>query len=397
MRLITRITALPLIGLVAGLGSVTVALPAQAVEEVDESILWVDVEFAASVEVAWEEGGSDTYEVEVEKYCTGFFVSAEAEIVTAGHCVEVDSQVRLAAINLTLDQLAAEGSDITGLEAADLEWETSFARPRARVGQPTGVADGILSGQDMLIAQIVDWQSFEDGDNALLRVADLKETPGLPVSTDTPAMGQEVTAIGFPGSVSAVSDVSRQAPSYKSGTVSSRQYTESGVPNTEIDAAVSGGMSGGPTLDAEGGVLGVNSFGIGGETQPFNFVTDTETLRDFLSRNGVQLAEPPAADHADGETPATATDGTGEATASTDTGEVTATTDTGEVTATGDTGSETAAPVGSVSAGGVDLAVQPVEDPGSGPWMWVAIAALAGFVAAGLALALVLIRRAAKV
>lgn len=367
MRLITSISALPAVALCAGLLPVAAALPAQALEEVDESIVWVDVMFSASVEVPWEEGGSQSYEVDVQKYCTGFFASTDGEIVTAGHCVETDAQTRLTAIRLTIDELAAEGYEVTDWDARDLEWETSFAQPRAMVGQPSGVADGIFAGKDMVIAQIVDWQPFSDGDNALLRVADLQDTPGLQISSGTPTMGQEVTAIGFPGSVSDVSDVSRQAPSYKSGTVSSRQYTDRGVPNTEIDAAVSGGMSGGPTLDEHGAVVGVNSFGIGGETQPFNFVTDTDTLRTFLARNGVSLESAPASSTSTPEGP----EGT-------------------------DMGERTDAPVATTPpTQNAALAVPSSADSGSNLWIWLPVTAIAS-MAAGLALTRLMSRSSVK-
>lgn len=273
-------------------------LPAIASEEdpgaggmpdVNASILWVDTEFAAEVVVPWEDGGSTSYTTEVMAYCTGFFVSEDGDIATAGHCVEPDRETEIIALDNVLADLAAEGYDVSGLVPSDLDWQVTFADAWAVVGQPSGVKDGILSGEKGMTAQVVDVQSFGKGDNALLRVADLDGTPGLPMATETPEVGQEVVSVGFPGSVSRVSDVQRQLPSYKFGTVSSRQYTELGVPNTEIDAAVTGGMSGGPTLDDQGTVIGVNSFGVEGESQPFNFVTDTETLRDFLARNGVDV------------------------------------------------------------------------------------------------------------
>jgi hypothetical protein len=157
------------------------------------------------------------------------------------------------------------------------------------VGQPLGIPEGVFSGESMIVAQLVDHQPFGRGDNALLRVADLTGTQALAISATTPVVGDPIVSIGFPGSVQRVSDVQRQLPSYKTGSVSSRQYSGQGVPATEIDAAVSQGMSGGPTINLTGEVVGVNSFGITGESQSFNFITDTETLRDFLTRNGVDL------------------------------------------------------------------------------------------------------------
>ena len=278
-----------------GLGLVAAPASAAPVEDVSASIVWVDVETPVTVEVPWEEGGTTDYSTSLMSYCTGFFVSDEGHIATAGHCVEPNPATRVIAIDRVLEQLADEGYDMSGFDARELDWTTRFGRPTAHVGQPKGVRDGIFSGQTSTVAQIVDYQGFQDGDNALLRVADLDGTPGLQIAEDGPGLGGDVTSIGFPGSVSDVSDVTRQLPSYKSGSVSSRQYSDRGVPATEIDAAVSQGMSGGPTVDASGAVIGINSFGIKGESQPFNFVTDTETLRDFLTRNGVTFESAPAA------------------------------------------------------------------------------------------------------
>jgi serine protease Do len=47
-------------------------------------------------------------------------------------------------------------------------------------------------------------------------------------------------------------------------------------------------MSGGPTVDLEGRVLGINSFMPAGESQAFNFVAPASGLTELLSRNGVR-------------------------------------------------------------------------------------------------------------
>ena len=45
-------------------------------------------------------------------------------------------------------------------------------------------------------------------------------------------------------------------PSFKSGTASSQQVSETGVAGTEVNADLSGGMSGGPTVDSDTGEKG---------------------------------------------------------------------------------------------------------------------------------------------
>ena len=84
----------------------------------------------------------------------------------------------------------------------------------------------------------------------------------------------------------------RQKPSYRSGAVSSRSYSTQGVPRTEIDTDITPGMSGGPSVNEEGQVIGINSAYVYQGAGQANYITDTETLREFLTANGVKLAEP---------------------------------------------------------------------------------------------------------
>ena len=136
--------------------------------------------------------------------------------------------------------------------------------------------------------QLVDYRPFEQGDVALLK-ADVTGTVPLPVTAADPTSGTSVTSVGFPGSVQSVVDASRVRASFKTGSVSSQQISDQGVPRTEINADLSGGMSGGPTVDSLGNVVGVNSSKINGD-QAFNFITDASDLHDWLTAKGVTLA-----------------------------------------------------------------------------------------------------------
>ncbi|WP_139346544.1 S1 family peptidase [Sinomonas mesophila] len=268
-----------------GPGSPTPAHAASA-NDAEKSIVYLDLTFDGAVKVPFT-SGTESYTASVAGGCTGWFASTQAHIVTAAHCVEKDDDVRLAILEKVLDSL---GYSEYLQQGWDEDW-ASVTGVTVRAYQPQGVEGAMPALQTTgLTAQLIDAQTFDNGDLALLKIADLDGTSPLAVAATSPGVKETVTAVGFAGSVTDVSDASRQRASFKSGTVSSRQVTTTGVPITEIDAAVTNGMSGGPTLDAAGSVMGVNSFKPRGEEQAFNFVTDTEALKSFLSRNGVKPA-----------------------------------------------------------------------------------------------------------
>ena len=155
------------------------------------------------------------------------------------------------------------------------------------VGQPKAVVGAVVT--DPLVAQMLDFRPFDEGDVALLKV-ETANTPPLSIATVDPKSGSALTSVGFPASVGSVVDTARIRASFKSGTASSQQVSPTGVAQTEVNAAISPGMSGGPTVDALGNVLGVNSYKINGEEQAFNFITDTTDLREWLVKEVVPLA-----------------------------------------------------------------------------------------------------------
>jgi S1-C subfamily serine protease len=271
-------------------------------DSINKSIVWVNVTWQAQVDVTLDDGSGQThvqtFDTKVSFNCTGWFVSNTGDIATAAHCVETDpDKIRAAYANVISEQ------GLTGVPANEADWPVQFEpSPLIEIGQPVGIEGGPLSDKNFLTAQLVDKQTFQTGDNALLRIANMKDTPALPVSTKTPEVGDNVTSIGFAGLTAKTSDELRQLPSYRSGHVSSPSSSDRGVPRTEIDIDVIQGMSGGPTINENGEVVGINSFLVSGneaqgevQSSQVNFITDTQTLRDFLGKNQVNLQAAPAA------------------------------------------------------------------------------------------------------
>ncbi|WP_280273570.1 trypsin-like peptidase domain-containing protein [Nocardia wallacei] len=236
---------------------------------------------------------NDGQPYEIEATCTGFVVDPDGYVATAGHCVDIgsgtesfrDKYIQMAALEAhdRRVQVSAEEFYEFGAKNWTVEGEAK--------GSPLDLRATVQLGDgrtDPLPARVVDYRSLGQGDVALLKV----EAHGLAaaeLAADADVrIGDQVLAVGYPASTDTVTDRSAE-PSNKEGAVSSKK-TQGSVPVYEISAAVSPGMSGGPTVGGDGRVIGVNSFLIRGESQPFNFVAPATGLSELLKRNGVQQA-----------------------------------------------------------------------------------------------------------
>ncbi len=226
--------------------------------------------------------------------CTGWFASKTGQIVTAGHCVD-PAQGRKILIESFLQDANATDLTQTALVNWTVDGGTAGSPVVANVQaiQPPGVDGSVITS--LTTVQVVDFKPSNNGDLALLQLPDAtKQTPPLIVGNAAPQVGDPVTSIGFPGDVRDIGDQSQLArASFKSGTVSSLQVTPQGVTMIEVSDALSGGMSGGPTVDKNGVVMGINDMTLTGDAN-FNFVTNTPDLRSFLLSHGVVLAAPAA-------------------------------------------------------------------------------------------------------
>jgi hypothetical protein len=78
-----------------------------------------------------------------------------------------------------------------------------------------------------------------------------------------------------------------------SGTITAQQFRE-GVAVYQINADLAEGISGGPTINSRGEVLGINSrMTVPFLGQNFNVITDTGMLREFLGHGGAQQEPAP--------------------------------------------------------------------------------------------------------
>ncbi len=240
---------------------------------------------------------NDGYPFEWATRCTGFVVNPNGYIVTAGHCVDPGEEgargnALARAVAWLVDQGYIYRRDFDyWLNEAHAMWgvegKERGSDPDLEVYVQRGVAAGGLATGEAFPARVVDVRPLSEGDAALLKV----EASDLPTVLVAPAssisIGTPVLSVGYPGSTDQVTDASYE-PTYKDGQVNAQKTREGGlVPVYEVSAAMSGGMSGGPTVNLEGEVIGVNSFGIVGETEAFNFITPSSIVAEVLAQNGV--------------------------------------------------------------------------------------------------------------
>jgi serine protease Do len=248
--------------------------------------------------------------------CSGVVVDPSGYLATDGHCVDSTDQETKQSILIAI--IRGDGLKFAGLAPdmsdADLqnfvsrglnqEWPiegaTASSPPdrQVQVIQPQGPGRVIT---EWTTAQVVDFQTPDNEDNALLKVSNVPTLVALPVADQVPPPGTAITTAGFPGDVGMNMDQSRtQPPSYKEGSISSKQVQPNGAARTEVSSAQTNGMSGGPTLNnATGEVIGLVDYGMvnsmtGQEEGGINFITDASSLHSFLLKNGVHLVAPSA-------------------------------------------------------------------------------------------------------
>src|ERR1700676_1029064 len=266
--------------------------------DLEKSIVYLQTTWTGFVQVppnADAKGqGYWTDKVSYSVSCTGWYVSKTAELVTAGHCVDPQHGREVILNGYLGDQKA---TDLT--KDALANWHVEGDQQGSPVGravqaiQPQGVDGATITSATTV--QVVDFKAADAGDVALLHLPNMaKETPGLIVAQNVPKVGDPVTAIGFPGELQDLADQSQIArASFKTGSVSSQQVTPQGVTQIEVSAPIGAGMSGGPTVNRDNQVVGVNSAGLADQAN-FNFITNTPDLRTFLLSHNVVLIQPPA-------------------------------------------------------------------------------------------------------
>ena len=232
--------------------------------------------------------------------CSGFFVNPDGYFASAGHCVEYDPAIKQPIIAQAAEwsfqnEAWPEGWTLGMAKSyAARYWKVRSAespgraRPDRHVNAAYGVDVGGLPVGRALPARLIGHRSFTKGDVALLKI-EAEDVPVLKLAPgSTVDVGTEVVAVGYPASVDVVTDVTFEA-SFKDGSVSSHKTTGGGLVGAyEISAPVSKGMSGGPTVDLQGRVVGVNSFYPKGETQPFNFVSPVAEVAQLMRDKGVE-------------------------------------------------------------------------------------------------------------
>ena len=139
--------------------------------------------------------------------------------------------------------------------------------------------------------------SLPDLDLCLLKLsAPLEDAPALPISSGSSAVGSAVYALGFPSSGDVFTDTYAYAIdeiTLTSGAVSSLK-SSGPMSLLQSTAPIDHGSSGGPLLDADGRVVGINTYGVDGSQGMYAAVAASHLLALLEGQTGLQLAQEPA-------------------------------------------------------------------------------------------------------
>jgi S1-C subfamily serine protease len=256
---------------------------------------------------------------------SGAFVSANGDILTAGHIAEIEAAEEIDAlyhggrsatdIAIALNNNAAclhLGFIVTPNDVANGIVPALGIAPTFNASAPTyysfqstsysGELTGSGSSQGELATLLAapnmkatktDVSPFEQDDVALLHVP-LNDTPSIQLGDATAVAAQDkLTIIGFPGngdldaSLGGLDPTNLLTPSVNVVTVSAIKHNKNGSQLIQVGGNVEHGDSGGPALDADGHIVGIVSFG--GVDLPVgtSFLRSSENAQEMLKKNNI--------------------------------------------------------------------------------------------------------------
>jgi serine protease Do len=237
--------------------------------------------------------------VKIETTCSGFIVNANGYIATAGRCVDLDVAtdrlIDVAARDRFKNhpELVPHGDSLRELKTeAERDWSVVSPnrrhrdRPDRKVTAISDVIAGEAPDARALPASVRRVRGPQNGDVALVKVQ-AQDLPALQLApASTLKAGTPAVSFGFPTSADPLAGVAL-TPSFQEGSIGEEQTVDGGLNRAfEVGTAFSSTTSGGPTVDLDGRVLGVNRSRPGRATPASNLISPGAEVQQLLQDVG---------------------------------------------------------------------------------------------------------------
>lgn len=237
---------------------------------------------------------------------SGFFINPEGYLVTNGHVVDIfvkysndkDGFAQQTLNKMIIEQIVANFKQANGREPNQQELQEQYAefvkKSQPRVVDHESINYVLLSNSETFRFEVKKFSpSIPEGgkDIAILKI----ERENCPViflgDSSKLSLQQMVFTIGFPGAVDPgrfplLGRENTLKSSITRGSISALKTDYKGMSVIQHDAATSPGNSGGPTVSADGLVIGVHSYAAT-MADGFKFCVPINSAKEFIQDAGV--------------------------------------------------------------------------------------------------------------
>ncbi len=280
---------------------VTTSPPASSlVQQVDAlvgpSLDFLSITATGTVDVPWSDGSTRRVVVtpgfQATVFCSGSNISDAGLVLTAGHCLDPAEFINVL-IDATYNYLLQNQQIPSGLTPADAEadWTVETGTIQLSVNVYPMVGAATVGDSGPMVANVLYDEPLSQGDVAVLVVSlpAGMTLPALPLAAAVPPVGTAVVSAGFPGSTfgASTANLGTLVPFYGVGNTESEEVIGSAY-FFPVSSTIAEGMSGGPTVDLSGQIVGTNSLiqSSNSQDEKISAITDISHIQSVITRHG---------------------------------------------------------------------------------------------------------------